>query len=476
MILKNKLYIYSFCFVLLFLSSCKTTEKIENKIVKIPQLYHFEKDTLNSGILNYRDYFKDQKLIHLIEIGLQNNFDLLEASQNIAIAKNRFKIQESKLFPMIGAQITSSQSRISNYTAEGAGNKNTEIETNQYIPNPLSNYGMGLYANWEIDLWGKLKNGKKAAYSRYFAQNEFKKWITSSIVAKISTQYYELLALENELKVIEETLRLEEEALFILQLQKESGKANALAVKQFEAEISNSISKKINVLQRRIETENDLNIILGRFKEPIGITNASFLDETITKVNIGTPKDLLVNRPDIKQAEYELLASKCDVIAAQKAFLPSLNIGGQMGFQAYKSSLIFSTPESWIYQFVGSLTTPLWNKSAIKNHFNIVRLEQINAYLNYQKKIIVAFQEVDSEANQLVNLDQLFQNKKKEVNLLNESILISNELFKSGKANYMEVLMAQRSAFTAKIELIETKKRQFQSKVFLYKILGGGWQ
>jgi outer membrane protein, multidrug efflux system len=476
MTLKNKLYIYSFCFVLLFLSSCKTTEKIENKIVKIPQLYHFEKDTLNSGILNYRDYFKDQKLIHLIEIGLQNNFDLLEASQNIAIAKNRFKIQESKLFPMIGAQMTSSQSRISNYTAEGAGNKNTEIETNQYIPNPLSNYGMGLYANWEIDLWGKLKNGKKAAYSRYFAQNEFKKWITSSIVAKISTQYYELLALENELKVIEETLRLEEEALFILQLQKESGKANALAVKQFEAEISNSISKKINVLQRRIETENDLNIILGRFKEPIGITNASFLDETITKVNIGTPKDLLVNRPDIKQAEYELLASKCDVIAAQKAFLPSLNIGGQMGFQAYKSSLIFSTPESWIYQFVGSLTTPLWNKSAIKNHFNIVRLEQINAYLNYQKKIIVAFQEVDSEANQLVNLDQLFQNKKKEVNLLNESILISNELFKSGKANYMEVLMAQRSAFTAKIELIETKKRQFQSKVFLYKILGGGWQ
>jgi multidrug efflux system outer membrane protein len=476
MTLKNKLYIYSFCFVLLFLSSCKTTEKIENKIVKIPQLYHFEKDTLNSGILNYRDYFKDQKLIHLIEIGLQNNFDLLEASQNIAIAKNRFKIQESKLFPMIGAQITSSQSRISNYTAEGAGNKNTEIETNQYIPNPLSNYGMGLYANWEIDLWGKLKNGKKAAYSRYFAQNEFKKWITSSIVAKISTQYYELLALENELKVIEETLRLEEEALFILQLQKESGKANALAVKQFEAEISNSISKKINVLQRRIETENDLNIILGRFKEPIGITNASFLDETITKVNIGTPKDLLVNRPDIKQAEYELLASKCDVIAAQKAFLPSLNIGGQMGFQAYKSSLIFSTPESWIYQFVGSLTTPLWNKSAIKNHFNIVRSEQINAYLNYQKKIIVAFQEVDSEANQLVNLDQLFQNKKKEVNLLNESILISNELFKSGKANYMEVLMAQRSAFTAKIELIETKKRQFQSKVFLYKILGGGWQ
>ena len=476
MTLKNKLYIYSFCFVLLFLSSCKTTEKIENKIVKIPQLYHFEKDTLNSGILNYRDYFKDQKLIHLIEIGLQNNFDLLEASQNIAIAKNRFKIQESKLFPMIGAQMTSSQSRISNYTAEGAGNKNTEIETNQYIPNPLSNYGMGLYANWEIDLWGKLKNGKKAAYSRYFAQNEFKKWITSSIVAKISTQYYELLALENELKVIEETLRLEEEALFILQLQKESGKANALAVKQFEAEISNSISKKINVLQRRIETENDLNIILGRFKEPIGITNASFLDETITKVNIGTHKDLLVNRPDIKQAEYELLASKCDVIAAQKAFLPSLNIGGQMGFQAYKSSLIFSTPESWIYQFVGSLTTPLWNKSAIKNHFNIVRLEQINAYLNYQKKIIVAFQEVDSEANQLVNLDQLFQNKKKEVNLLNESILISNELFKSGKANYMEVLMAQRSAFTAKIELIETKKRQFQSKVFLYKILGGGWQ
>jgi outer membrane protein, multidrug efflux system len=476
MTLKNKLTIYSFCFVLLLLSSCKTAQNIENKNVQIPESYHFKIDSLNSGTLNYRDYFKDEKLIQLIEIGLQNNFDLLEASQNMAIAKNRFKIQESKLFPMIGAQITSSQSRISNYTAEGAGNKNTEIETNQYIPNPLSNYGMGLYANWEIDLWGKLKNEKKAAYSRYFAQNEFKKWITSSIVAQISSQYYELLALENELKVIEETLRLEEEALFILQVQKESGKANALAVKQFEAEISNSISKKINVLQRRIEIENELNTLLGRFKETISTTNVSFLDETITKVNLGVPRDLMANRPDIKLAEYELLASKCDVIAAQKAFLPNLNIGGQMGFQAYKSSLIFSTPESWIYQFVGNLTAPLWNKSAIKNHFSIAKSEQINAYLNYQKKIIVAFQEVDSEANHLVNLDELFQSKKKEVNLLNESILISNELFKSGKANYMEVLMAQRSAFAAKIELIETKKRQFQSKVFLYKILGGGWQ
>jgi NodT family efflux transporter outer membrane factor (OMF) lipoprotein len=476
MTLKNKLIIYSFCSVLFLLSSCKITQNAEIKNVQIPESYHFKKDSLNSGTLNYRDYFKDEKLIQLIEIGLQNNFDLLEASQNITIAKNRFKIQESKLFPMIGTQLTNGQSRISSYTAEGAGNKNTEIEANQFIPNPLSNYGMGLYTNWEIDIWGKLNNQKKAAFSRYLAQYEFKKWITSAIVAQISSNYYELLALDNELKVIEETLRLEEEALFILKVQKESGKANGLAVKQFEAEISNSISKKFNVLQRKIEIENELNTILGRFKEPIDKTNTSFLDEIIIKINIGKPMDLLLNRPDIKQAEYELLASKCDVKAAQKAFLPSLNISGQIGFQAYKSSLVFSTPESWAYHFIGNLTAPLWNKSSIKSQFSIANSEQMNAYLNYQKKIITAFQEVDSEVNQLINLDQLFQNKKNEVSLLNESILISNELFKSGKANYMEVLMAQRSAFKAKLELIETKKRQFHSKVFLYKTLGGGWQ
>lgn len=476
MTLKNKLSIYTFCFLLILLTSCKTAQNIENKNIKIPDSFPSKNDSLNSGTLDYKSYFKDEKLIHLIEIGLQNNFDLLEASENINVAKNRYKIQESKLFPMIGAQITGSQSKIGNYTAEGAGNKNTEIESNQNIPNPLSNYQIGFYTNWEIDLWGKLKNQKKAAYSRYFAQNEFKKWITSEIVAQISTKYYELLSLENELKVIEETIILEEEALFILKVQKESGKANALAVKQFEAEISNSISKKYHVLQKIIESENELNTILGRFKEPIIRTNLSFLEHKITDINIGRPIDLLTNRPDIKQAEFELMASKCDVLAAKKAFLPSINIGGQMGFQAYKSALVFSTPESWVYQFIGSLTAPLWNKSAIKSHFNIAKSEQINAYLNYQKKITIAFQEVDTEVNQLVNLDKLFQNKTTEVNLLNESILISNELFKSGKANYMEVLMAQRSAFTAKIELIETKKRQLHSKVFLYKILGGGWQ
>jgi len=121
---------------------------------------------------------------------------------------------------------------------------------------------------------------------------------------------------------------------------------------------------------------------------------------------------LLQNRPDVKQVEYELLASKCDLDAAQKAFLPNFVLGGSIGYQAFRLPLVFNSPESLVYQFVGNVTAPLWNKSAIKSYFAIAKAEQINAYLKYQKSIVMAFQEVDTEANYMVNLEEMFKTKK----------------------------------------------------------------
>lgn len=476
------MYLYSkpnlicICFILTVLMSCKSNFNFDNNKVSIPDSFNQNRDTANSSSLKWNQFFKDENLIDLIEIGLQNNYDLLEASQNIEIAKNRFKIQESKLFPTLSGQLSTSSTKFGTYTADGAGNKSTDIESGQTVPNPLKDYNVGFYSSWEVDVWGKLRSQKKAAFSRFFAQNEAKKYVVTSIVAQISKNYYELLALEDELSVIEETIKLEQDALFILKVQKESGKANELAVKQFEAEISNTITHKFDIIQKIVETENKVNTLLGRYKGPVLRKSGKFTDQNINSLNLGQPSDLLQNRPDIKQIEYELLASKCDLKAAQKAFFPSFTLGGNIGFQAFKQPLLFNTPESLVYQFMGNLTAPLWNKSAIKNHFAIAKSEQINAYLKYQKSIITAFQEVDIEANQIANLEKAYQNKKNEVDFLSESILISNELFKSGKVNYMEVLMVQRSAFASKLELIETKKRQFHSMINLYKILGGGWR
>lgn len=232
---------------------------------------------------------------------------------------------------------------------------------------------------------------------------------------------------------------------------------------------------EFEVLQKIRVNENEINFLLGRFPQAIVRDQSTFITQIPPQIKAGIPSQLLINRPDIKQAELELFATKCDVKAAQAEFYPSFNISGSLGFQAFNSSYLFHSPQSLVYSLVGDLTAPLINRSAIRAEFNKAKAYQIEAMYDFQKAILNGYIEVSNELSNINNLEQLYDLKSKEVETRIKSIEISNDLFKSGRADYLEVLITQRDVLQSRLELVEARKRQFNAVTNIYQALGGGW-
>jgi NodT family efflux transporter outer membrane factor (OMF) lipoprotein len=458
-------------------AGCKTAAPVQDTTAKsIPQSFGNAGDSLNSAEIKWEDFFPDKDLLALIDTALKNNKELLVTLQEIEVAKSEVRFRKGLLFPAVSAGLGTGIEKVGRYTSEGAGDAVTEITPGRLIPDPLADYTVGLRTSWEVDVWGKLRNTKKAALSRYLGTVEGRNFVITNLVAEVADTYYELLSLDNELEYIRQTITLQENALEIVRVQKDAALVTGLAVKQFEAEVFNSQSMEYDVQQQITENENKLNFLLGRFPQPVIRDKAAFRDQLPMQVKAGIPSQLLKNRPDIKRAELELYAAKCDVKAAQAEFYPSLSITGALGLRAFKPTYIFTAPESIVYSVLGDLTAPLINRSAIKAEFSKAKAYQLQAMYNYQEAILNGYVEVSNELSGISNLQLAYEKKTKAVDALSNAIDISNELFKSGKANYFEVLMTQREALDSKLELIEAKKHQFNAVVNVYKALGGGWR
>jgi outer membrane protein TolC len=230
------------------------------------------------------------------------------------------------------------------------------------------------------------------------------------------------------------------------------------------------------VIQKIAETENRINFLLGRYPQQIPRDKSSLLTLTPAAVNLGIPSQLLANRPDIKRAELELAAAKLDVKVARAEFYPSLGISAGLGLQAFKPSYLVKFPESVLYSLAGDLAGPLINRNAIKAEFANANSRQLQAVYNYERTVLNAFLEVSTQLSNIDNLGKSYDLKSKQVDALNRSIDISNDLFKSARVDYFEVLMTQRDALESKLELIETKKKQLSAVATIYHDLGGGWK
>ncbi len=463
--------------VLILCFGCKTSpNKITIDQKKIPTSYSQKSDSINSADIKWKDFFLDKNLVVLIDTALANNFDILMTLQKIEVARNDLRLSKGALLPTVNANFSYLQRKFGYYTMDDAGNRVTEIRPGQLIPMHLPDYLVGLQANWEIDIWGKLRNKKKAAFTRYLSSVEGVNLVKTNFIAEIANTYYDLVALDVELNIIDSTIKIQENVLEIYKVQKQAGVANELAIKQFEAQVLNAKSLAYELLQKIKENENKLNFLLGRFPQTITRDKLSFNTQFAPIIKAGLPSHLLKNRPDIKKSEFDLLASKMNVKAAKAAFYPSFVITGNAGFQSFNTEFLFSTPQSIAYGVLGNLTAPLINRSAIKAQFNNAKAYQLEALFQYQKTILNAYIEVANELSNIHNLENIYVLKSKEVAMLDTSIDIASDLFKSGRANYYEVLMTQRTALQSKLELIATKKRQYNSSVNVYKALGGGWQ
>jgi NodT family efflux transporter outer membrane factor (OMF) lipoprotein len=452
--------------------------KIANLAEKkaVPESFAQNKDTLNTSNIKWKDFFKDKNLSNLIEIALANNQELMITLQEVEIAKNDIRVKKGAILPSIGLRAGAGVEKVGRYTSQGAGDASAEILPGKEVPEDLQDFRVGAVANWEVDIWKKLRNSKKAAISRYLATVEGKNFVITNLIGEIASSYYELIALDNQLEIIKQNIDLQSSALEIVKLQKESSQATELGVQRFQAEVYDSKSKEFEILQSITETENKINFLLGRFPQVIIRNKSNFLDTVQNVISAGIPSQLLNNRPDIKQAESELVAAKLDIKVAKAEFYPSLGISAGVGLNAFKTQYLTTIPESLFYNLVGDVAGPLINRNAIKAEFLTANSRQIQSLFNYEKTVLNAFLEVSNQVSKISNLDKNYNLKTLRVDALNKSISASNDLFKSARIDYFEVLMTQRDVLEAKLELVETKKEQLTTMVAVYRSLGGGWR
>lgn len=477
----NKRYIAAIALSLV-LAGCKapmaTVVKDEVK-ENIPQNFNQQDQgdaNNNSGTTPWRQFFTDPNLVALIETALKNNQELMITLQEIEIAKSGVLAKKGRLTPTVSAGIGAGVKKAGRYTSEGAGDATTEIEPGKEMPDPLGNFEGGLMANWEVDILKKLRTEKESAVAHYLSTVEGKNFVLSNLIEEVADNYYELLALDNQLDIIQQYTKLQQRALEISKIQKEAAAATELAVKKFEAELAKSKASEFTIRQEITEKENEINALCGRFPQPIVRSKGDFMSMIPQTVYTGIPSQLLANRPDIKQAELELKSSKLDVEAARKEFYPSLEISATLGLEAFKPSYLVKLPESMAASLVGELAGPLINKSAIKANFQTADARQIQALYEYDKTILNAYLDVANLMSKVKNIDQYYKLKSEETQALEKSIDIANQLFKNSRADYLEVLLNQRDALDAKMELVEAKQKQLSTVVDIYKSLGGGWK
>lgn len=473
-------YIYFFA-CLVFLGSCKIKQNIpQNKLVAVPQKFSSKTDSSNTQLTSMQDFFADPALMALIDTALKNNFDLQIALQNIELARAGVRFTQGIDMPDLSAATTIGSRKFGNYTIDGVGNYDTQFSTNldnkQKLPSPvIPDFFIGLQSSWEIDLWGKLKSKKKAAAARFIASEHGRNLVITSMVSEIADAYYQLLILDNEQKILEDNIRLQQSALDIVSALKQAGEANQLGVELMSAQLLSSQSLKVEVKQKIVENENRINFLLGRFPQPITRRTLAWENIVPPKLSVGIPSQLLENRPDIKQAEFDLIAADADIYSAKAAFYPSLNINGSMGLQAFRAAVLFN-PGSFAYSVAGGLFAPLLNRRQLIADLMATEAEQKIAYTNYQKTIVNGFTEVYNYLNLIDNTNQIHELKSKEVDVLKKSITTSLDLFKFGRATYLEVVTAQKNALQAQMELINLRKSQYGAVIGLYRALGGGWR
>ncbi|TWI81600.1 NodT family efflux transporter outer membrane factor (OMF) lipoprotein [Lacibacter cauensis] len=460
-----------------FLHSCVPTQQIkEIKPVVLPATYNNSTDSSNSALLSPQELFTDPHLKQLIDTAIANNYDLQMALQRIRIAQSDVLLGNGALKPRVDASVVSALRRYGLYTMDGAGNASTFMLPGKIVPTNLPDYFPSFQSSWEIDLWGKLKNRKKAAVSRYLASTEGKNFIVTNLVSDLAIAYYELQAIDETIRIIDETIALQQQAFEIIQAKKEAAVLNELAVKQFEAQLINLQAFRISLQQQVIETESRINLLTGRLPQKI-IRSKTFAATSLANtIKAGVPAALLEQRPDIRQAALLVRATKADVAAAKAAYYPSLNITAGIGYQAFRPDLLFQTPQSLAYSLVGNLAAPLVNRAGIKAAFNTATAAQQESLYQYSKTIVHAYTEVYNGLIRADNLKEVYRLKTDETTTLSESILVAQELFRTGRATYLEVLYAQQNTLKAKLELVETRKQQLFTSIQLYKSLGGGWR
>jgi NodT family efflux transporter outer membrane factor (OMF) lipoprotein len=437
---------------------------------QVPPGFGPSSEGANLAQKKWNELFASPELRALIETALANNQELNLRLQEIIIARAEVTARRGEIWPKANFSVGAGIEKVGHYTSQG------KTDEANGVPEHLPDFAFGLSASWEIDVWGKLRNAAKAANLRWFASIEARRFLVTQIVAEIARSYYELLSIDAQLEVLRRNIEVQAQALEVVRLQKQAARVTELAVQRFEAEVLKNQSRLYDLEQKKIQAENRINFLLARYPQPVGRNAADLQAPLPQAISAGLPAALLENRADVRQAELELQAAKLDVKAAKAAFYPSLSLDAGIGYRSFEAAAIVATPASLLYNLFANLTAPLFNWAGLTAQFRATNARQLQAVIQYERTLLTAFIEVVNELANLDNLRKSYELQSQQVATLGRSVDVSGVLFRSARADYLEVLLTRRDSLEAEMELIERKRRQYEAMISLYQALGGGWR
>ena len=450
------------------LSACVTKKYERPTTLSTDKLFRDQAaaDSTNLANMPWQSVFKDAKLSALIQKGLDQNLNLKNAIENIVQA--RASLRQSKLayYPNLNldANVTRTKQSEAGLNFPAGININTLTTT----------YKLGLSMSWEADIWGKLSSTKRAALATYLATDAAKQAVQTQLIADIANNYFLLLSYDKSLEITQQTLEARVKNVETIKALKEGAIVTGAAVVQSEA---NRYAAEVlipDIKQSIRETENALNILLGQAPGPI---ERGVLGEQQTPDNlaIGLPSQLLQNRPDVRQAEFNFRVAFENTNLARTYFYPSLTLTASGGFSNLELKNFFDN--SIFYSIIGGLTQPLFNQGLNKARLTTAQSQQLQALNSFQQSLLVAGQEVSNAMYSYQMAVEKEDSRQKQIESLVKAVDFTQQLLEySSATNYTDVLTSEQNLLSAQLNGINDNLQKLQALVDLYRALGGGWK
>ncbi|MGL4583254.1 MAG: efflux transporter outer membrane subunit [Flavobacterium sp.] len=452
----------------LTMQSCIVSKNYERPEVTNEAQFRTDKisqDSLSMAEMSWKELFSDQVLVQHIERGLENNLDIRIALENINAAHAYMLQGKWGYAPTLNLGTNYTHTVMSKNTQMGKlmGN-DTRVKTDQLDIT-------GQFA-WELDVWGKIRSDKRAANASYLQTMSAHQAVKTQLISTIATTYFQLVALDEQKRVTEQTIVNRTNSLETIEALKDSGQVNEVAVKQTQAQLLNAKALLVDLNNNIKLTENTFSILLG--DNPGAINRADLKSQKLNAdLTVGVPLQLLSNRPDVRAAEYGLINAFEMTNVARANFYPSFKLTANGGLQSMDFDNLFNT-SSLFANFIGGLTQPILNGRKIKTAHEVAKAKQESALLSYKKSILTASKEVSDALYTYQSSSDKLKLKKQEYEAYNLATEYSEELLIQGMANYLDVLTARESALAAELSYINTELAQLTSVVQLYRAVGGG--
>ena len=447
------------------LAGCSFVPKYERPESPVPPAFALATSEPAAGAkaaadIDWKDYFTDPRLQRLIGITLGNNRDLRVAMLNIEQARAQFQIQRANQFPTVNA------------IASGTRQPNINGQYgNQF------QVGLGVSA-WEIDFFGRIAALKEQALAQYLATDEARKSAQISLVAAVASGWLTLMADEELLDISRRTLQTREESVKLTRLRLEHGVSSELDSHQAESLAQAARATYAQQQRQRLLDENALTLLLGQpLPDDIRASLPTMrLNDAapMQALPAGLPSDLLQRRPDIRQAEQQLIGANASIGAARAAFFPRIALTASMGTVSNELSGLFKSG-SWAFSLAPQLALPIFDAGRNQAGLEAARAGREIALAQYEKSIQTAFREVSDALAGQATLQEQIDAQRAQTQADTRRLGLSDLRYRNGVASYLDLLDAQRSLFATEQALVQVRLLQLQNQVALYKVLGGGW-